>query len=444
MGGGSKESSSSQSASPWAGSQPFLTGTIASPGVLGEDGKITGVMPAVNGALPSAYNQFQNGSWSPQQQGAVDQFQQYLQSQQPGAANQQNYGNALLAGGNNAIAQPVGAIQGQAPVTAGQVGTGQVGTSQVSAQNVNAQAVDPTQAFSSLGSVNPTQALEQQLSGQVNNPYLDQQIAGIGTDISNNLNRNIMPGLRSEAVANGQYGSSRQGIAEGLATQGATQQLANQSANLRSAAYEAAQTRQGTAASNLSNLGLTNSTNNANRDLAGQTTNAANQLTASQANAANALQASQANAANGLNASNANASNALNADQFNATLGSNTNQFNANLGLQNNAQAITNSANTMNNYVAGSNILNQGQAYANNLYQQQLTNLGLGNQYNWSNLANFSNIINAPSGGTAVTTSSGGGASPLQSAAGGAATGAAIGGPWGAAIGGGIGLLSSM
>jgi hypothetical protein len=49
------------------------------------------------------------------------------------------------------------------------------------------------------------------------NPYLGQIAQGITTQVDNNLQRNLIPGIRSGAIANGQVGSSREGIAQGLA-----------------------------------------------------------------------------------------------------------------------------------------------------------------------------------------------------------------------------------
>jgi len=68
------------------------------------------------------------------------------------------------------------------------------------------------------------------------NPYLTSSIqAGIDAtnagfannqrDITNTLQRQILPGIRSGAIASGQYGSSRQGIAEGNALSDYTKQL---------------------------------------------------------------------------------------------------------------------------------------------------------------------------------------------------------------------------
>lgn len=388
------------SAQPWQGAQPYL---------LGYDQNSPGV-------FPGAVQQYQNGSFSPDQQAAAGAWNQFLQSQQNNANNIGAVGNAIMWGNNNAQINPVGPVE--AP--------GQINAQQVAAQQVAAQAVDPTQAFASLGGANPMAALQNQLSGSVNNPYLDQQIAAIGTDISNNLNRNVLPGLRSQAVASGQYGGSRQGIAEGLAAQGATQQLANQSAMLRGNAYEAAQNRQGTAASNLSNLGISNSTNNANRDLAGQTTNAANSLQASLANQQANLQAQMANTSNAMG----------------------NNQFNANLGLQNNSQAIANSANNTSNATAGANLLAGGLNYGNGAYGQQLSNLGLPQQQNWQNLLNYANVIQGGAGLGSTSTSSAsapGGSNPIAGIIGGGLAGQQlIPGPAGLIGGASLGLLNSL
>lgn len=57
-----------------------------------------------------------------------------------------------------------------------------------------------------------------------NNIYNPTQIPGyarareaVQTDATNNLTRNVLPAIRSGAIADGAYGGSRQGIAEGLA-----------------------------------------------------------------------------------------------------------------------------------------------------------------------------------------------------------------------------------
>jgi hypothetical protein len=74
------------------------------------------------------------------------------------------------------------------------------------------------------------------------NPYLNQSLnSAVGLtnasyqqnqdSLTNNLTRNVLPSLRSGAIAAGQYGGSRQGIAEGNALSDYTKQLTN--ANLQ-------------------------------------------------------------------------------------------------------------------------------------------------------------------------------------------------------------------
>lgn len=81
--------------------------------------------------------------------------------------------------------------------------------------------------YSSGGGLNFVQGLQRGESTFLdpNNIYNPQNIPGYArareatmTDATNNLQRNILPSIRSGAVADGAYGGSRQGIAEGLAS----------------------------------------------------------------------------------------------------------------------------------------------------------------------------------------------------------------------------------
>ena len=64
------------------------------------------------------------------------------------------------------------------------------------------------------------------------NPYLDQMAAGITQQATRNLNEQILPGLRSQAVAAGGYGDARSGIAEGLAVGRTNDAIAREVTNL--------------------------------------------------------------------------------------------------------------------------------------------------------------------------------------------------------------------
>ena len=82
---------------------------------------------------------------------------------------------------------------------------------------------------------------------QGNNPYISQQIAAYGQDISQNLQNNILPQIGSGFGLANQYGGGRQGVAEGLALQGAQTDFARGAADLRSNAYAQGQGAAGTA-----------------------------------------------------------------------------------------------------------------------------------------------------------------------------------------------------
>lgn len=73
--------------------------------------------------------------------------------------------------------------------------------------------------------------LQQRLAGQ--NPFLNEQISQLGTDISEQFQQSILPGIRRNAVAVGGLGGAREGVATGLAAQGAQDAFAQQAANLR-------------------------------------------------------------------------------------------------------------------------------------------------------------------------------------------------------------------
>ncbi len=77
------------------------------------------------------------------------------------------------------------------------------------------------------------QALAQNM-GQAN-PWLNQSIDAVGADIGRNLAQNILPELRSGGIAAGQAGSSRHGIAEGMAMQAAQDSFADAATGMRSA-----------------------------------------------------------------------------------------------------------------------------------------------------------------------------------------------------------------
>lgn len=104
---------------------------------------------------------------------------------------------------------------------------GQAGAAQAQAAQVNAPAQN---------NMNLTGSYDKFINGDAGaNPYLNKAIGGAVDQSTNqfrqmqgestdNLMRNIMPSIRSNSVLSGQYGGSRQGIAEGNAISDFTKQ----------------------------------------------------------------------------------------------------------------------------------------------------------------------------------------------------------------------------
>ena len=120
---------------------------------------------------------------------------------------------------------------------------------------------------------NPANALSNAMSGNVNTSVLgamnqkniDQATQGFNNDVRT-VNQQIMPGINNDAFAAGQYGGSRQGIAQGLALQGLGTEAGNLAQNaldsgnqLYGNAYQQAQSTAAQTANSLAGLAANNS-----------------------------------------------------------------------------------------------------------------------------------------------------------------------------------------
>ena len=201
-----------------------------------------------------------------------------------------NLGLGTLYDPNNRISGSVGAINKE---------FGAIGAQMFGAAKIDPKMIDLQQARQAQGALDPTNSMQRLLSGQIDNPYLQGlQQASVNTamrgygDAVDMVNTSVMPGIRSGAVGAGQYGSSRQGIAEGLVGQQLSRNardlgIASMDAgtNLYGTAYGQAQDRMYNTASGLNNQAFQAGDNNANRDLMAQTSNASNDLATQKFNA---------------------------------------------------------------------------------------------------------------------------------------------------------------
>ncbi len=69
------------------------------------------------------------------------------------------------------------------------------------------------------------------------NPALQEYMNTAAQPISDQLTHSTLPAIRGSAVTAGQFGGSRQGIAEGLASQGTSRAIASSDANIANAGY---------------------------------------------------------------------------------------------------------------------------------------------------------------------------------------------------------------
>jgi hypothetical protein len=186
----------------------------------------------------------------PNQQAALDFSRQLGQTltEQQGPGLQDQFGVAAglvdqgqdLLGGLGQISSGLQGFQG------GGFGQGQAG-------------VDALSGLAS-GSNPSLQALQRQAFGQ--NPNLQRQIDLLGQDITRQFERGISA-TNLEAVGGGQLGGGRQGVAQGLLGESATQAFAQGATDLRSAdierqlqAAQAGATIQGQAGGQLAGVGL--------------------------------------------------------------------------------------------------------------------------------------------------------------------------------------------
>lgn len=328
-GSGSTSTTTVQKSDPWSGVQPYLTGTR----------NITGIYPEAN-------NLYNSSGWNSDMQSLTNNYLRQIANRSNSTANAQNIASGLMNGQYNTSISPVSNISG-------------VGD------------INMSSALSSMGATDPTNALSSILSGQVDTSTLDPVVQSAQSKLADTFNQSTLPTIGRSATAAGQYGSSRQGIAEGLAAQGLANAQGDIATNLYNSAYQNAQNNQSTAANNLSSLGLS-----------AATTNNANNLA--------------------------------------------TQQYNASLGLHNNAQALTQASQNVTNYLNGLNALGTANTMQDTNYNNALSALQAGNAYNWKNLSNYANIIGNTSGlgGSSSSTSS----TPTTSNYGASVAGGALGG----------------
>lgn len=299
--GSQQAGTTTTTSAPWSAIQPYIVGGVGNtPGIVNQAGAL--------------YGQQQNG------------MPDYLKNQYTNFLNTTNYAatspiteqlnkniQGVLAGKNAPTLQSIN------PITAQQ---GQAAQAQL---NFAGLPADPTSAY------------QRMLTGQVDTSTLDPVVQNAARRMSDQFNEQVMPGINQGATASGQYGSSRQGIAQGLAMKGLSQSIGDMTGNMYNNAYNNAQNLMGNAAGQLGGYATSMANNNA--------------ALATQVNMANAAAANQAAIANQNAQATANSQAMQNYNNQVGAMNTAGNLYNSTLGnVANLGMSGINAANNANNY----------------------------------------------------------------------------------------------
>jgi hypothetical protein len=312
-----------------AGIAAPIVGNIIAPGIGGAIGGAVGGLLGGSGQPKSltATSQQQidprmdatlwgkNGS-----QGLIGKYQSYLDQPQSQALQGygktagdylSNYGSSDMGAIRNAA---TGLMDGKAaPNAGGGVGVPDVlWNKYVGVDAPKQNNIDLTGSYQNLLSGGNTAALDKSLQSAVN--LTNQSFQKNQSNMTDNLLRNVMPSIRSNSVLAGQYGGSRQGVAEGNAISDFTKQLTDSNTT----------------------LGMANSANTTAQQAQAYQQGQDRALAATQGLGAQQYGVASQNAALGQASQFANQQAGNNASQFAASQVQNANQFNAGLQMQQN------------------------------------------------------------------------------------------------------------
>lgn len=236
-GGGS--STTVQKADPWKGVQPYLTGSTQN---------------TIPGLYPEAARIYQQYSGlSDDRQKLLD--EQYSQTVKMFGSLPQtglSLGQQALSG---AFSPQLMNVPYSSPLGGETAASSVPETMTVPLVNydkipfLDPSSASPKAALAQMGPINPTSALQDLLSGIPNNPYLgamhqatiNRALTGYEDAVQQamqGLSLEALPAIRSGAVQAGQYGGTRQGLAEGTAIGMTEQQLGRNARDLAQAAMD--------------------------------------------------------------------------------------------------------------------------------------------------------------------------------------------------------------
>jgi hypothetical protein len=349
-GGGSSPSTTTTNTAPWGPTKSFWNKGTYDPktGLYKLNKNANGPLGLLQQTSNFA-NQYKN--LSPQEQQLLSDYQTTLGGRDVGIENMQGLGsnlqNDLTSGRYNTNFSDVGNTDYS------NIDAAKAEAAQAEAAQAEATLSDLINARSAQGVLDPTSSLSQILKGDpTTNPYLaqmnqasiNQAMQGYN-DALQNANQTLLPQIKQDAFASGQYGGSRQGIAEGILGQqlginarDLGQRAMDTGAQLYGGAFENAQQRMAAAAGDLNAQAAQNEQFNAS---------SLNDISKFNAGALNNMRQFNADNQQAVNLANMQALN--NMGQFNATNSLQNAQYNADLGLKNRSMSMEQAQNNLNN-----------------------------------------------------------------------------------------------
>ena len=183
----------------------------------------------------------EEGPWKDQQAYVKDAF-----TQSQNLFNQKS-GTAAYSGNTYAGIDPLTrqAVEGTANYATGAGKTGADATA-MSGLGLLGQTGNYTDSLGAYGAAAGADNTQKNIANggmYANNPYLNGQIDAVNRDIGRSLNEDMLPSIDRAAVGTGNVNSSRAGVAEGIAMRGAADQMGDNAAQMRSAAYNSGMDR---------------------------------------------------------------------------------------------------------------------------------------------------------------------------------------------------------
>lgn len=397
--GGSSSSSGTTQSAPWAPQQSYIqNGLQDAQNVYGQrlqQGPYTGEMVAGGNPLTTQAGiyagQFSGGT------GANIVNQEAGTSATLNGATAPYVGNAEGIASNGITGPGVSGLQG----TLQNYGTGQQtvqGANPALSSALNDSAVSGANGLQGFqnslstaankGLSDPTQQIANSAQTYANSPETQAALTATNTAINQTLNQSTLPTQNQQEAQAGALNSSRSGMAEGMARQGAATAEGQADAAIQNNAYNTGMST----ASGLYSSGLNTATNASMygyNDLANNAnTQAAQQIGLNETNASNELGAANS----GLNFANANT---------NAQLSGNAQLGNAaGMGVTAGNSAITGATQNY-NLAASGGLLDQSMQQAGDTNAYDLYNQS--NQYGQNILQSYMGIVGTPYGSQGVT-----------------------------------------